>query len=123
LNSYRDPNLVSTLENYANTAGYLDGFSADPKLMTRYIIGTISEIDSPLTPSQKGDQAVSNFFSGRSAVDVQTDREKVLSTTPGDIRAFAPMVSDVLNQDALCVYGNAEVLSANQSLFANLVKL
>jgi len=122
-NSYRDPNLESTLENYRNSSGYLETFDADRELMTRYIIGTIAEMDSPLTPSQKGDQAVSMFFSGRTAEEVQGDRDAVLSTTPGDIRGFSRMVTEVLNQDTLCVYGNADRLAANQNLFGTLVKI
>ena len=32
------------------------------------------------------------------------------------------MVTDVLNQNALCVYGNADRLTADKSLFNALVK-
>ena len=55
--SYRDPHLKETLNNYNNTVGYLKNFNADDKAMTRYIIGTISGLDRPLTPSGKGDLA------------------------------------------------------------------
>ncbi len=121
--SYRDPNLGSTLENFGNTTGYLSTFAADRQSMARYIIGTISEMDSPLTPSQKGDQAVSMFLSQRTVEEVQFDRDAVLSTTPEDIRGFLPLVADVLNQNALCVYGNAERLTTDQSMFNSLVKI
>ena len=122
-NSYRDPNLESTLENYKNSEGYLDAFDADQKLMTRYIIGTISEMDSPLTPSQKGDQAVSLFFSSRTAEEMQHDRDAVLATTARDIRGFTRMVADILQQDAFCVYGNTDRLASGRNLFSTLVKI
>jgi Zn-dependent M16 (insulinase) family peptidase len=122
-NSYRDPNLGSTLENYGNTPEYLSEFDADVQSMTRYIIGTISEMDSPLTPSQQGDQAVSMFFTRRTMEEVQYDRDAVLSTTPHDIRGFSKLVADVLRQNALCVYGNSERLNADQLLFHSLVKI
>jgi Zn-dependent M16 (insulinase) family peptidase len=122
-NSYRDPNLGSTVENFDNTPGYLTTFSADRQSMTRYIIGTISEMDSPLTPSQKGDQAVSMYFSRRTSEEVQNDRTAVLAVTQDDIRSFAQMVADVLQQNALCVYGNTEKLTTDQSLFKSLVKI
>lgn len=51
--SYRDPNLSETLDNYNNTPEYLDKFDADSKEMTRFIIGTISRMDGPMTASQK----------------------------------------------------------------------
>ncbi|MFZ4520814.1 MAG: insulinase family protein [Bacteroidales bacterium] len=122
-NSYRDPNLGSTIENYDNTTEYLSSFDADVQSMTRYIIGTISELDSPLTPSQKGDQAVSMFLSQRTFDEVQKDRDDVLSTTPSDIRGFSKLVAEVLAQDALCVYGSTERLTSDQALFNSLVKI
>jgi hypothetical protein len=122
-NSYRDPNLAGTIENFDNTPGYLSAFSPDAQSMTRYIIGTIAEIDSPLTPSQKGDQAVSLYFSQRTVEEVQQDRDHVLSTTPDDIRGFAQLAADIISQNALCVYGNTDRLSADQALFQNLVRI
>jgi Zn-dependent M16 (insulinase) family peptidase len=91
--------------------------------MTRYIIGTIAGIDQPLTPSGMGDRAFGYYFSGRRAADIQADRDAVLSTTADDIRRFAPMVKDVLNQKAWCVYGNAEKLKKDKDLFNSMVSL
>ena len=121
--SYRDPNLDSTIKNFDNTPEYLSAFSADQQSMTRYIIGTISEMDSPLTPSQKGDQAVSMFLSQRTIEEVQYDRNAVLSTTPQDIRGFSQLTADVLNQNTLCVYGNSDRLTTDQSMFNAIVKI
>ena len=122
-NSYRDPNLAGTIENFNATSEYLSAFSADEQSLARYIIGTISEMDSPLTPSQQGDQAVSLFFAQRTIEEVQHDRDAVLSTTSEDIRGFTKLVEDVLQQNAVCVYGNAEMLSTHQDLFSSLVKI
>jgi hypothetical protein len=122
-NSYRDPNLKGTVENYKATAEYLSKFEADDAAMTRYIIGTIAELDSPLTPSQKGELAVSMFFTKRTALDVQKDRDAVLATKLEDIRGFAKLVGDILDQNALCVYGNSDKIAADKVLFKNLVKL
>jgi len=122
-NSYRDPNLAATLDNFNHTPEYLESFDADQNTMTRYIIGTIAEIDSPLTPSQKGDQAVSMFFSQRTADEVQADRDAVLATTAADIRGFAGLTREVLAKDVFCVYGNAERLTSEQTLFGALVSI
>ncbi|MCX6277637.1 MAG: insulinase family protein [Bacteroidetes bacterium] len=122
-NSYRDPNLKATIDNFNETAEYLSSFSADPHSMTRYIIGVIAEMDAPLTPSQKADQAITLFLSQRTAEDIQLDRDAVLSTTREDICGFKQMVADVLNQNTLCVYGNSDRLTTDQSLFNSLVKI
>jgi Zn-dependent M16 (insulinase) family peptidase len=122
-NSYRDPNLRETIDNYAGTVVYLEKFSAGETDMTRYIIGTIAGIDQPLTPSGEGDRAFGYYFTRRTAAEIQADRDAVLSTTADDIRKFAPMVKEVLGQKAWCVYGNAEKLKKDKDLFNSLVGL
>ena len=122
-NSYRDPNLKETLINYDGVPGYLTSFESDVQGMTRYIIGTIAGMDTPLTPSQKGDRAVTYYLSKTTPEELQQDRDAVLATTADDIRGFATMMQDVLNQKAYCVYGNAEKIEKEKNLFEHLVKL
>lgn len=55
--SYRDPNMKETNDIYEGIPEYLENFNADERDMTKYVIGTISELDTPLTPSQKGARA------------------------------------------------------------------
>jgi Zn-dependent M16 (insulinase) family peptidase len=122
-NSYRDPNLKETLENYRSTVEYLRKFEADQKSMTRYIIGTIARIDQPMTPSQKGAQAASTYFTKRKKEDLQRDRDAILATTAEDIREFSEMIQKILDQNAICVYGNAEKINQEKELFDNIIKL
>jgi presequence protease len=122
-NSYRDPNLKETLENYRLTTDYLRNFDADRKSITRYIIGTIARIDQPLTPSQKGSRAASNYFSKRNKEDLQRDRDEILATTAEDIRGFSEMVGRILDQNTICIYGNAEKIRQEKDLFLDLIKI
>jgi Zn-dependent M16 (insulinase) family peptidase len=122
-NSYRDPNLKETLDNYLATPAYLNKFDADSTTMLRYIIGTISGMDAPLTPSQKGEQSFMLYFNKRTKEDVQRDRDDVLDTHAADIRGFAKLVNDVLNENEFCVYGSEEKIKASQQLFKELVKI
>ncbi len=122
-NSYRDPNLGATLETFKNTVEYLQTFNADEQAMTRYIIGTIAEMDTPLTPSQIGNKALSMYFTKLTHADRQHDRDDVLSTDPSHIRDFSRLIADVLKQDAVCVYGNAEKLTSEKHLFKTLISL
>lgn len=122
-NSYRDPNLKETLDNYKGTVGYLDKFEADEKAMTRYIIGTIASMDQPMTNSQKCDLAVTLYFTKRTKDDLQLDRNSVLATKSSDIRGFSKLIQDVLNQNAFCVYGNAAKLKSESKLFGSLIQV
>ena len=121
--SYRDPNLKATIDNFNETASYLGTFSADEQLMSRYIIGTIADLDAPLTPSQKGDHAFTMFLARRSPEDLQSERDAVLSTTQEDVRGFAPLIASAMEQNIFCAYGNADLLEAEQSLFRNMIRI
>ena len=52
--SYRDPNLAETNEVFEKVPDYLESFDADERDMMKYIIGTVSELDTPLTPRAEG---------------------------------------------------------------------
>ncbi|WP_167615604.1 insulinase family protein [Maribellus sediminis] len=121
--SYRDPNLKETIENYDNTPGYLETFEADDKEMTRYIIGTISRMDQPKTPSQEGNLAVQYYFEKTTPEELKAEREAVLSTTADDIKGMKKFVADVLSQDAICVYGNDEKVDENADIFGEVISI
>ncbi len=121
--SYRDPNLKETLENFKNTPEFLQNFKPEKDLMTRFIIGTISNMDRPLTPSGEGDQAVSWYLENVTRKDIQTERDNVLKTTPEDIQNMKSFVQDILKQNIYCVYGNEEIIKAQKDLFGEIIKL
>ncbi len=121
--SYRDPNLSSTLENYANTPSFLESFDIDKKEMTRYIIGTISGMDRPQTPSQRGNTAVARYFTKLTQAELQAERDAVLSTSLQDVKSYQKMVSDILENSLVCVYGNEDKLKQNKELFEKLIAI
>jgi Zn-dependent M16 (insulinase) family peptidase len=123
LASYRDPNLSETLKNFKGTVDYLSKFQADSSAMTRYIIGTIANLDYPLTPSEKGEQAFRWYFEEVSKDELQGDREAVLATTATDIKNMSSVIGKVIDKQVFCVYGNSEKINTNKALFKHLVKL
>lgn len=123
LTSYRDPNLTETLRVYNELPNYIRQFGANEREMTKYIIGTISQLDAPLTPPMKGDRATASRLSGITYEKIQTEREQVLSTKQSDIRTLADLVEDVVKQDYLCVLGNEGKIKANRDVFKHLVEV
>lgn len=121
--SYRDPNLKETLENYDASPKFLDEFEADESEMTRFIIGTISRMDRPTTASQRGDISVRRYFTNTSKEDIQKTRNEVLATTIEDVKSYKPMVQDILDQNAICVYGNADKIKENKDLFNEIIPI
>ena len=52
--SYRDPNLLKTLEVYDGTEDFLRELEMDDNTLTKAIIGTIGDVDSYQLPDAKG---------------------------------------------------------------------
>lgn len=121
--SYRDPNLGKTLEVFRRTGDFICSFDADEREMTKYIIGTISELDTPLTPSAKGSMSLNAWFSQVKEEDLQQEREQILDASPQDIRDLAGLVDAVMGQDRFCVIGSEEKLQQEQELFQEVKHL
>ncbi len=121
--SYRDPNLKKTDEVYDKIPEYLEDFTADEREMTKYIIGTISDLDAPLNPSAKGVRSMSAYLQGITLEDIQRERDEILSAQDSDIRALKGLVESVLAEKNLCVIGNEETLRENSEMFGKLENL
>ena len=115
--SYRDPHLNNTLQVFRGIADYLKSFDCDERDMTKYVIGTISGLDTPLTPRSAGARSMTAYLTGTAPEDIQKVRDEVLSASADDIRALAPFIEAILKQDAVCVVGNEEKIQAAGPLF------
>jgi len=121
--SYRDPNLKETIEIYNKAEDYLRNFNADEREMTKYIIGTISNFDLPLTPSLIADKSVTYYLSNVTQADVQKERDEVLKCTVEEIRGFADMLRDSMKQNYLCVLGNSSKINESKEIFKELIEV
>ena len=121
--SYRDPNLTETIDNINGSGKFLSEFDPSDDEMKRFIIGTISNMDQPLSPSREGNRALNYHLTETTKEEVQATRDEVLSTTSEDIKEMAEFVNKIINNSALCVYGNEEKLQSEKQLFKNLFTL
>ena len=121
--SYRDPNLQETLKVYDNTAEFLRNFSVSEREMRKYIIGTISNMDTPLTPALKGEAATSCYIAGLTDEMRQKQREEVLATTQEDIRKLADLVDACMKENALCVLGGSSKINECKDVFKSVTTI
>ncbi len=121
--SYRDPNLMKTIEAYNETFKYISEFNPEDREMTKYIIGTISDLDTPLTPSVKGERAAENYIRKISYEDRQKEREEILSTNKEKIKEFSNIVKELMEKDYICVIGNEDKIKENKDKFNNIINL
>ncbi|MDY2614585.1 MAG: insulinase family protein [Lachnospiraceae bacterium] len=115
--SYRDPNLKRTIEVYEGIVDYLKNFTVSDRDMTKYIIGTISNIDQPMTPATKGERSMNLYMNKISADMIREERSQILDATQDDIRALYRVVEAVLKADQLCVVGSEDKIEENKELF------
>jgi Zn-dependent M16 (insulinase) family peptidase len=114
--SYRDPNLLSTLDNYDRTSGFLRQLELEKEELVKTIIGAIGRIDDYQLPDAKGYTSLVRYLIQESDEDRQAFREQVLSATAEDFRAFADVLQHVSDTGQVVVMGSLEsIQEANAS--------
>ena len=121
--SYRDPKLKETVQAFEEAAAYIGGFEADEQEMTKYVIGAVSTMDRPMTPSMFGRFSKTCELTGITAEDLQRERQQVLSCTQEEIRRMSAYIEAFLDDGVLCVVGSAKKLKEEETLFDTLEPL
>ena len=116
-NSYRDPNLTETLQIFSEMPAYLEAFSADEREMTKYVIGTISIMDRPLTPYLELEFVAGNYLRGISYQTRQQERDEVIDCTKEDIQNLKIVLQDMLAHKYYCVLGGEGKIKTTQGVF------
>lgn len=115
--SYRDPNLSATYEVYKKAADYLANYEADEREVTKTIIGTISGLDTPLTPAMDGKRSMNIYLTKTPLEVLQKERDQILACTKEDIRKTADAVRKVADAENICVIGNEQHIKDEASMF------
>lgn len=118
--SYRDPNLKRTMEVYEGVVDYLKNFTVDERDMTKYIIGTMSNIDQPMTPAAKGERSMNLYMNKVTAEMIREERNQILDANQDDIRALYRVAEAVLKADQLCVIGSEEKIEEEKEMFGTI---
>ena len=121
--SYRDPNLRGTNEVYDAIPEYLEQFDVDEREMTKYVIGTMSQVDTPLTASLKGARDMTIYLTNIRQEDAQRAREEIIDCTVQDIRDLAEPIRKALSMNELCVVGSESKIEEDKDLFLNVEKI
>lgn len=121
--SYRDPKLAETKEVYEKASEFVRELNPDESELTKYIIGTFSGFERPLSARQKAGRALTAYITGKTIEDVQKERNEMLDTTVDDLRSAAEMLDAIIAQNYSCALGNEQKLRENADMFDNLVPL
>jgi len=108
--SYRDPNILSTLDNYDGSGGFLRKLDITQDELSKAIIGTIGDLDSYQLPDAKGYTSMMRHLTGIDEVYRQRMREEILGTTAEDFRFFADILDRGAREGIVAVLGGEDAI-------------
>lgn len=121
--SYRDPQLAQSLSAYKEMPDWLRNKKFSDREMDKYVIGTISHMDKPLTNAMKVSKAVLKLVKGITDKELQKERDEVLQVTEKDLHKLADVVEITMKDNLVCVVGGKEAIEQNKSIFNEIINM
>lgn len=110
--SYRDPNLLGTLEIFDACSDFLRDTPVHNDERGKSIIGAIGDLDAHMLPDAKGYASLLRFLSGETDEDRQVIREEVLGTTQEQFGRFGEALAGLKDQGIVKVLGSPDAIEA-----------
>jgi presequence protease len=108
--SYRDPNLIETLDIYDQTPDFLNRAEPSESDLSRSIIGTIGDLDAYQLPDAKGYTSMQRSLAGETDAIRQSRRDEILGASVADFRAFADVLTDLTTHGQVVVLGSEKAI-------------
>ena len=121
--SYRDPNLVESLTTYLQVPEYISHLDLSPSDLLKYIIGTLSTMEQPLSAYDKGVKALQLYLTDQNVATLVERKQEVLNTQMEDILSLAEDFKVALREHSLVVIGNQSKIEANRDRFDRIADL
>ena len=115
--TYRDPNLQNSIDVFEKASAYLRNFDSDDRTILQYIIGAISDLDTPKTPSAKGAYGLTAYLCNARMENIQKNRDQLLGTTRETIRGLADYVDAFMKDECICVIGSSDKIEESREIF------
>lgn len=117
MSSYRDPNLEGTYAAYDSVPDYVKALDLGQDEIDKYIIGTISAKDVPLSPTMRSSIGDGMYFRGTTNERRQKERDEILGTDLSALKDSAALIRDALDQDYFCTIGTETDIEKNRDKF------
>ncbi|KAG5405951.1 hypothetical protein IGI04_012070 [Brassica rapa subsp. trilocularis] len=121
--SYRDPNLLKTLDIYDGTGDFLRGLDVDQETLTKAIIGTIGDVGSYQLPDAKGYSSLMRHLLGVTDEERLRKREEILTTSLKDFKDFAEAIDVVRDNGVAVAVASAEDIDAANNARSNFFEV
>ncbi|MDZ7696094.1 MAG: insulinase family protein [Deltaproteobacteria bacterium] len=110
--SYRDPNLLKTVDIFDRSARFLRETHLDETELTKSIIGAIGDLDAHMLPDAKGFTAMVRHLTHDTEAARQQMRDEILRTTPEDFKAMADVLEQVKENGIVKILGSPAAMEA-----------
>ena len=123
LYTYRDPHMAESYDIFAKAPEVLAGRDYTEKDLTEFIVGTVSEMDSPKKPCAEAKELDRRYFCGITDAMLAADRKALCSVTAETVKAQA---ADLANQMAGAVrvaFGSKDAVETAKDLFDRIETL
>ncbi|MCP8884753.1 insulinase family protein [Devosia sp. XJ19-1] len=120
--SYRDPNLLKTLDAYDGAARALRAEIGETDLV-RSVIGVVGDLDRPEFPDAKGYSAMWRILNGTSDALRQQRRDEVLNTSRADFLALADAIDVVAEKGHVVVLGGEAAINLANEMRPGLLEV
>ena len=121
--SYRDPNLMETLEIYYNINNYVANIDADEKDLNKYIIGTLNSLDVLMSPSAQAAYSLNKYITNSPFEVYDKLVNEIKNTTVEDLRKLATEFENIKSKAYTCVLGSKDKVLENKQLFNKTIEL
>ena len=118
--TYRDPQLVQSLDVLRKIPQWLKGLQLSRRELDKYIIGTVSGLDRPITKQDRMRLAEERFLKNVEMDTMQKVRNQVLDVTLDDLHALADVIGQTFEDSYHCVVGGKEVIDSHSELFGKI---
>lgn len=110
--SYRDPNILETLDAFDQSARFLQDTDLSTQELTKSITGAIGDMDSHMLPDAKAYVSMIRHLTDDTEQARQEMRDQVLGTNQNDFRSFAEILGKVGKRGLVKVLGPPDSIKA-----------
>jgi len=110
--SYRDPNLIQTVEAFDRSARFLDEMTLSDDELAKSIIGAIGDLDGHMLPDAKGFSSMVHYLIGDTEENRQQMRDEILRTRAADFKEMGQVLEEVKKKGIVKVLGSPTAIEA-----------
>ena len=123
LYTYRDPHLSESYETFAKAPAALAGRAYTEKDRNEFIVGTVSELDSPRKPCAEAKELDRRYFCGITDAMMAADRKALCSVTEQTIQTQAADLAERMAGGVRVAFGSKEAVEAAKAMFDRIETL